>query len=940
MWFGTKDGLNRYDGYRFTVFRHDPFDSSTISGHEAQVLFEDKGGTLWIGTAGLCRLDPRTDSFIRYLHDPANPNSLSHNGISAITEDHTGALWISTANGLNRLAPDRAENFTHYFYDPNNPQSLSSNYVTALLVDRIGTLWVGTAMGLHALPRGSTDAFIRYQLKENNVTSLFQDKHGTLWVGTPSGLFRLITGDGGTQSFKHYPLGVTAPPLFSWQKVVTAICERPDGKFWVGTYNGLALFDPRSGDVQFVRHDPTDSHSLSFDAILSIYQDRGGGVWFGTSGKGLNKLDPFTKPFHHYGGTGQRSAGQGEFSVKAILEDRSSLIWVAANDRVYQIDRSTNRWRPFQAVTVPVGSIIEDEQGIHWFSVGKEFLKFDPQTKQTSSLRMTGGDKGSLLVITSDGVRNRVDRITGLSPYAQIPKLSDVPVHRVYRDAGGIVWLGSYAGLVRFDPADLSFHSYRNDPRDPSSLSYNVVYCLLPDPREPKRLLWVGTAGGGLNCFDIAAGKFTHYTEKDGLPNNVVYGIMPDRRGRLWMSTNHGLSVFDPQTKTFRNFDVCDGLQSNEFNRYAYFMSSKGEMFFDGINGLNAFFPDSIRDNPNPPQIVVTDFQLAYRSVSFREPHSPLRRPISETEEIRLSHNQNTIAFEFVALDFAEPGKNSFAYMLENFDAGWVGTGSERKATYTNLSPGDYVFRVKGSNNDGVWNDTGASIRIIIAPPLWKTWWAYALYLFIAVGSVIGIVKGRVRHLEKRTQRLEAAVQERTAQVLANEKQLAMQAEKLRELDHIKSSFFANISHEFRTPLTLILGPVQRLIADAKKEDAKRELRWVQKNAQRLLRLVNQLLDLSKLETGKMTVQVSRGNIVSLLRSITMSFASLAEQRSISLSFRSDADELVLYFDQDKIEKIFYNLISNAFKFTPEGGKVIVECGFRISDFGFWIAGR
>ena len=321
----------------------------------------------------------------------------------------------------------------------------------------------------------------------------------------------------------------------------------------------------------------------------------------------------------------------------------------------------------------------------------------------------------------------------------------------------------------------------------------------------------------------------------------------------------------------------------------------------------------------------MTDFQLAYRSVSFCDPHSPLHRPISETKEIRLSHSQNTIAFEFVSLDFAEPGKNGFAYMLENFDAGWVRTGTGRKATYTNLPPGDYVFRVKGSNNDGVWNDTGTSIRIIIAPPFWKTWWAYALYLFIAVGSVIGIVKGRVRHLEKRTQRLEAAVQERTAQVVAHEKQLGLQAEKLRELDHIKSDFFANISHEFRTPLTLIFGPVQRMIAQATEEDVKRELRRMHKSAQRLLRLVNQLLDLSKLETGKMTVQVSRRNIVALIRSIAMSFASFAEQKGITLSFRSDAEELVVYFEQDKTEKIFYNLISNAFKFTPERGAVTIE---------------
>lgn len=958
MWFGTKDGLNRYDGYRFTIFRNNPYDSTSISSNEVTALFEDHAGFLWLSAAGLNRFDPGTETFNRYLQNTARPNSLSSNEVRAIAEDHNGALWIGTTNGLNRLAPDRQGCFIHYVHDPHNPQSLSHNQINALLVDHRGTLWIGTPEGLNALPSNATIGFIRYHLADDFISSLYEDRHKILWVGTPSGLVRLDQAEDKTSTFQLYPL-LSAPHLLQWEKSITAIQERLDGKFWVATYTGLIVFDPQTGASQFIRHDARNSNSLSFDVVLSIYQDRGGVVWFGTSGKGLNKLMLYAKPFHHYDATTEQLSDQGDFSVKAILEDRTGSLWISANDRLYQLDRAASQWQRFHALTLRVGGMIEDRQGILWFATGNGLWEFESRTKRLTQHQHRQGDEGSLpnnsvwyaleddngdlWVLTAGGILNRREPITGQWTHFRIPGAENLVLHRIYQDASGTFWLGSDVGLIRFQPGDSSAGYYRHDLANPSSLSYDVVYSILPDPHEPNRFLWLGTAGGGLICFDIAAEKFTQYTEKDGLPNNVVYGILPDHRGRLWMSTNRGLSAFDPPTKTFRNYDVRDGLQSNEFNRNAYFLSRNGEMFFGGINGLNAFYPDSIRDNPHAPPIVITDFQLAYRSVSFRDADSPLQQPISETDELRLAYHQNTIAFEFAALDFTEPTKNQYAYQLENFNSQWIVAGTNRKATYTNLPPGKYIFRVKGSNNDGVWNETGASLRIIIAPPFWKTWWAYACYVILAIGSVIGIVKGRIRRLEKRTRQLEAAVQARTAEVVAREKQISIQAEKLRELDHIKSTFFANISHEFRTPLTLILGPVQRMINEAAEINIKHELRRIQKNGQRLLRLVNQLLDLSKLETGKMTIQARLGNIVPLIKSITMSFASLAEQKHIGLCFHSEADEILSYFDRDKIEKIFYNLLSNAFKFTPAGGKISVQLSVssnQLSVNSDWVAAK
>lgn len=926
MWFGTKDGLNRYDGNHFTIFRHDAYDSTSISGQEVRVLFIDRQRNLWIGTSGLNRFDPQTETFRHYLHDPARANSLSHNTVTAIIEDSTGALWIGTSQGLNRFTPDGPEGFTRFLHDPNDPRSLSHSKVNALVIDRQGTLWVGSAEGLNARPRGTTSGFIRYQLPGTGITSLFQDHHGTPWVGTPTGIIRIDFQPDGTPVFKFFPL-ISELIQQPWQGSIMAISERPDGKFWVGTLVGLTLFDPANGAFQFIRYNPIDPQSISYDGVISIFQDRSGIFWFGTPGKGINKLVPVTKPFHCYGGILSQLTERSGFSVSAIFEDRSGIIWVAANNRLYQLDRETDQWRRFNAVTQPVGQVIEDSLGCLWFSTGGGFFKYDPGARQISLHRSETPIRGYLRVVSENGVWNRLNQIPGLERHANALDQAGINVHRILTDSSKIAWLATDAGLMRFNGADSSLLTLRNAPRNPASLSHDVVYSLLPDPHSPAQLLWVGTAGGGLNCLDKTKLTFTHFTEKKGLPNNVIYGILPDRQGYLWLSTNRGLSQFNPQTKSFRNFDVQDGLQSNEFNRNAYFLSARGEMFFGGINGLNIFDPDSIRNNPHAPPVVITDFQLNYQSVSFRDPKTPLAQPIAITNEIRLAYYQNTIAFEFAALEFTEPVKNRYAYRLENFDPQWVQAGTNRKAIYTDVSPGEYIFRVKAANNDGVWNETGAAMRITITPPLWQTWWAYVGYVILAALLVLGIVQGRVRRLENRSRQLETAVQARTAEVVAHEKQLAIQAEKLLELDRIKSSFFANISHEFRTPLTLILGPIEILLAQISQTNLKHELHRIQKNAQRLLRLVNQLLDLSRLETGKMTVQVTQGNIVPVLGSITMSFASLAEQKGIELQFYFEQQAITLFFDRDKIEKIFFNLLSNAFKFTSAGGVIAVKVG-------------
>jgi signal transduction histidine kinase/DNA-binding response OmpR family regulator len=420
-----------------------------------------------------------------------------------------------------------------------------------------------------------------------------------------------------------------------------------------------------------------------------------------------------------------------------------------------------------------------------------------------------------------------------------------------------------------------------------------------------------------LNKFDRETEQFIHYTEKDGLPNDVINGILEDMQGNLWLSTNNGLSKFDPETTSFRNYDVNDGLQSNQFNHGAYCRNTNGEMFFGGTNGFNAFHPDSIKDNPYIPNIVITDFQIFNESVVINNIDVPeskneysLPKHISTLEEIELTYKENAFSFEFAALDYRSPQKNRYAYMMEGFENDWNYTNSKRRfVTYTNLDPGSYVFKVKGTNNDQIWNEEGTSIKIIITPPWWKTTWAYSAYVLLFFLTLYSL-----RKYDMKRQRLKHDLE------LEH-----IHAEKLEELNRIKSRFFANISHEFRTPLTLITGPVKQMLLGEFRGNLKEQYRMILRNGHRLLRLVNQLLDFSRLESGGMKLQVALINVIKYIKGLVLSFSSLAERNKITLKFDSEVESIMGYFDRDKLEKIISNLLSNAFKFTPKQGKIEVR---------------
>ncbi len=832
MWFGTEDGLNQYDGYGFTVYKHDPDDPATLSDNFVSTLYQSRSGDLWIGTrSGLdrlvlpgpapwpCRataggprqgsdvegLDRTAGTFIHYQHDPDDPGSLGGTWVVAIYEDSEGRLWVGTEDGgLDQL--DRAtDTFTHYRHDPDDLQTLSDNTVRAIYQDHSGELWVGTHGGLNRLVLSfdlaqdksqvegfdrTTGTFIHYQhdpndpqsLSSNEVSAVFEDRQGVLWIGTEGGGLNQLDRSSGT--FIRHQHDPDDPRSLSHDRV-RAVFEDSTGRLWVGTQNGLDLFDRDRNQFVHYRHNANDLYSLSSNAVWSIYEDRTGVLWFGTYGGGLSKYNRTTDQFTLYQHNPDLPNSLSDNMVWSIYEDRRGTLWIGTfNGGLNRLDRASDTFTvyrhapedPNSLSSDDVRAILEDRTGLLWVGTGAGLDQFDPRMETFVHYRHDPDDPGSLSadrvtvlyedqsgnlwVGTRTGGLNRLDRTTGtFARYQHDPddpfSLSDDRVWALYGDATGKLWVGTLGGVNLWDPVSHRFTRYLHDPDDPQSLSNDAVFSFYEDP---SGMVWVGTWGSGLDRFDRVTQTFAHYTEKDGLANNVIYGIEADSEGFLWLSTNKGLSRFDPRTEGFQNYDVSDGLQNNEFNVGAHFRSVSGELFFGGIQGFNAFYPARVTGNPHAPPLVITTFSKFNQVV---------RRDLSPGEHIQLSYKDNFISFEFAALDYTAPEKNQYAYKMEGFDRDWVDAGRRRYASYTNLPGGDYTFRVKGSNNDGVWNAEGIAVHLTVTPPFWETWWFRGTVLLVLVGGVIGGYRLRVRSVEARSRELERQVEGRTAELQA-----------------------------------------------------------------------------------------------------------------------------------------------------------------------------
>ncbi len=947
MWFGTKDGLNKYDGYNFVIYQHNPFDSTTLSANYINCLYEDKRGFLWVGTydGGLNVYNRETETFHRI--DLGKDSVLMRNvfALKAIAEDTDGNIWVATSgDGLFKLKVDENKgtlNVTtkRFVNEPGNTNSISSNQILIVYFDKKGALWLGTSKGLDKLDV-KTEAVTHYLINTKNpaapeifnsesIYAIHESKDGTFWVGSLGGLVKLDRSDGTYHYFPHkYDIF-----NYGWGNI-SSIVEDGNGDLWLATPAELMKFDVKKETYTSFTHDPFNSKTISFNAISSVFVDNTNILWVGTTGMGIDYYDPKANRFNVLNIVPDKASRLRSFSVRSVLEDNIGNIWIGA-EVLYKWERKTGKITSFEkSSNLPeafgntiIFSMLQCTDGNIWAATTEGLLRYNPKTTEQRLYKYNEDIKNGVPQSEVYTVFQDMDSVIWIATEKYLCKLIDEekgvfqsfsyhsestfyeqvrPV--IFQDDERQFWLGTKYGLFLFNLKNETFKLFENHPDQPNSINNNLIKSICADPIYPGRYLWIGTSGG-LNRYDKETNSFFYYTEQNGLPNNVIYGILPDEKNNLWLSTNKGLSRFNLQSGEFRNFGVSDGLQSNEFNTGAYFKSKSGEMFFGGIKGLNYFYPAQIEENKNIPPVVLTKIKLAEKSISLRNNPELLEKSVEETKKITLSHKEDIVTFEFAALQFSAPEKSQYEYTLENFNDKWINTGGLRSVTYTHLPAGNYVFRVRASNNDGVWNNEGLALELKIEPPWYGTWLAYILF---ALGLVVIVYY--VRRYEKN--RL----------LLKNQLKLEqVSADSLRQVDQMKSQFFANISHEFRTPLTLILGQVDSVMSSGIETREKSKLQVANRNARRLLKLINQLLDLSKLETGNMELNSSQYNMVGFIKSLFYSFESMAAAKKITLSFKSESDKIPVVLDLDKMEKVFYNLIFNAIKFTNEDGKVEVE---------------
>lgn len=802
MWFSTQNGLNRYDGYNFTVFMHDPADSSSISSSSISVLHEDSNGNLWIGTTGsglnLYNRDDQTFTHVRT--DYVFPdNGLTSDNITAIREDQNGALWIGTSSGLNMYDRERGA-FRHFFHTEGEAGTLSGNSISAIFEDRDGRLWIGTDNGLSLWDeQTSTFQVFRHDpgdsrsISGNSISVLYEDDAGTLWIGTHgSGLNRM---DRQTRTFTRF-LHDDENPYSLSGNTVYSLLEDSRGVFWVGTENeGLNRHDRETGHFYSYRNNVSDPQSLPHNTVNSIYENRDNILWIGTFSGGISYIDRKHPRFEHFRHDPFMDSPLNNNSVVSFLEFNDELFLVGTDGgglNVFQRETGNfeqYRHNPEDPSTLSSDVILalhRDQEGQLWIGYyNGGVTRYDPDTGEMQHFRHDPQDpmtlsndhvyiiyedrEGTLFFGTNGGGVNRLNRETG-----QISRLTDnnstynhAVIRAIYEDTIGNFWIGTYGGgILRIDKE--TGEVLEQQIEGASGLTSNVIMALHEDQNGR---MWLGTREGGIHLFDRGSRTFRSYSTPSGSPSPAIMGILEDDAGNLWLSTLNGLAKFNPDDVTFENYGVEHGVQSREFNPLAFYKDSQGYMYFGGINGFNRFHPDSVSIQTDVPPVVLTDFKIFNRSVAIGE-ESPLQKHISRAETITIPHRSSVITFDFVTLNFNSEKRDRFAYILEGFDSEWNYVEQQRSATYTNLNPGEYTFRVRAANSDGVWGEADASVALIITPPFWRTTWFSLLVGLLLAGIITFTWQSRVRSITEQNRRLEEEVKKQTSRLFDKNKEL------------------------------------------------------------------------------------------------------------------------------------------------------------------------
>jgi len=994
IWFGTQHGLNKFNGFTFETYTFSPTDTNSISNNWIYAMDEDKAGNLWVVTkGGLNKFVRGTGRFIRFqfktghkkelndyaydvlilrngkillnmtpslvIYDPEKNDpvrvsskieydgSVKDNRIPVI-EDKSGIIWIGSTRGLSSYNPGNGK-FTYFFHDPKRQGSLSNNNVTALFEDRTGHIWIGTSDGLNVYDKSSgtireytsksKDAFA---LSSNFIRAITEDPSGNIWIGTEGGgLNKLINPAGKQAIFENF----TSEKEGLSQNIVLALKIDQSENLWIGTLNGISKTDLKPHKFKLYRNcDSPYSVNLLGNVIASIFKDDSGNIWVGNWGQGLNIIHAKTGEVEHFASRLLKNHRLPNDFIHVIYKDLENRIWIGTRDGILIYKKETNSFVRFKEffrspdlpdfLGVRINKIIQDHKGNYWIATQNGLYRVD----------LTG---------------STFERFYKES--AEDHRLCGNLVYSVLEDRDGMIWIATLNGLDLYNPASGKMTHYQKVQGSANSLSDNFVISLCEDHNGN---IWIGT-GSSVNAFMKKDSVFVCFSQKEGLPNDQVFEILEDNGRHLWFATGSGLSRFDSTKGTFRTYSVEEGLQSLEFNLRASFKSRDGEIFFGGMNGFNSFFPDSLYDNKFIPAIAFTSFTKTTRKGS-NEQIDP-----ETLHEVVLNYDDYSFTIEFAALEFTHPEKNRYAYMMEGIADKWIDIGTRRFVPFANLPPGDYNFKVKASNNDGVWNEAGISLRITIQPPWWKSYFAFGFYILSFILLLVLYVKWRTRKLTRERNQLEIKVEERT-RLIKEQKDALIQSqgeldlinkelehrveertaeyllakEKAESGDRLKSAFMHNISHEIRTPLNGILGFGQLILEEnISPEERKRYAEILQRSSMRLMNTVTDYMDISLIASGNMEVNKKPFEPVVLLSDIHGRYFKLANSKNLTLTMVPPpfTGRLFVNSDYELLSKVLDHLVENAIKFTRQGGVsfgFVVkgdEVEFMVSDSGIGI---
>lgn len=940
LWAGTADGLSRYNGISFKTYNYSSEDKFSLNHNNILLIYEDRKKNLWVGTQeGLNLYDRKRDRF--------SPVPVNIKFVTSIYEYDDGRFLVGSPGGL-------------YFFNPQDTTSTQIRYdinIEEFLYDSNHNLWMATYHGLYLL---NTNTLSCIPVNPDNrpdfaanflVRSLFQDSKGRIWIGTDTeGLYCMTYSKDSPGKPQFANIKLNLPNKGSLKNgAIYAIGEDESGLLWVGVENsGLCLIDlntfsPDKVSFQNIVSNMSQTDGLSDNSVHCIYRDKQNTMWIGTHGAGLNYYNEILQKFAHHKHIPGNNSTVNNNKINAIYEDNKYL-WIGTEEGVNQYDKNKQRFVSFKydpnnpntLGSNAVLAIRRDSRNNLWVGTWRgglnllnestmTFRRFLSDKANPGSIGgnniygMTETKDQNLWIASMLGGLNVYDYRTGVFQKYLVNynrnSISGDWVIDVLEASDGNIWISTTVAVDILNRKTGRFVSFRHNPDDPRSISYNSAFVLFEDSRKN---MWIGTSNG-LNLFNKKDSTFRHFKLAQGLPSDVIRAIEEDNKGNLWLSTNNGISKFvnavhTPEKPAFINYNVSDGLQGNEFNSRSSFKNKDGFIYFGGNNGYNVFNPDAIKTNPYTPNIVFTRLLLFNKPVGIGEKDSPLQYDISNTKELKLRHQDNIVTIEFAALNLLAPENNQYSYTLEGFEKNWNNVGNQHFATYTNLDPGKYTFRVKASNNDGLWNNEGISLDIIIMPAWWQTNLAKVTYilLFLLIAYFV---------------RKHILISIRLKNELWREH---LEKTKTEELSQLKNQFFTNVSHELRTPLTLILGPLKKLIPETPNNAS---LQTIYRNAARLKVLVDQILDISKIENRMMKLNLVQGNIVEHLLGCSRNFIEFAQQKEINFRFKSSVASCYCHFDADKTEKIVTNILSNAFKNTPANGSVMVNIDYnRQSD--------